>query len=54
MAKKKNLEEIYYPVPTDFSLEKSNKKPPNKQQKQEEVYRKKALGRNLGFKTENV
>lgn len=29
MAKKKNLEEIYYPVPTDFNLEKSNKTPPN-------------------------
>lgn len=29
MAKKKKLEEIYYPVPTDFSLEKSNKPPIN-------------------------
>lgn len=25
MPKKKGLEEIYYPVPTDFNLEKSNK-----------------------------
>ena len=29
MAKRKNLEEIYYPVTTDFSLEKSNKPPLN-------------------------
>ena len=29
MAKKKNLEEIYYPVPAEFNLEKSNKIPTN-------------------------
>jgi hypothetical protein len=29
MAKKKNLEEIYYPVPAEFNLEKSNKTPTN-------------------------
>ena len=29
MTKKKNLEEVYYPVPAEFNLEKSNKTPIN-------------------------